>query len=61
VQADGQYSPACSLLVYIASSGWLSWACSSKTGEFHRFTVMIWVSRVSVRIRVSLVLVIGWG
>ena len=45
------------------------WACSSKRGEFRRFTGTVRVSRVnefrdgirvSVRIRVSLVLVIGW-
>ena len=45
------------------------WACSSKRGEFRCFTGTVRVSRanearvgirVSVRIRVSLVLVIGW-
>ena len=36
--------------------------CSSKRGELHRFTVISRVSRVrvSVRIRVSLVLETGW-
>ena len=50
--------------------GILLWACSSKRGEFRCFTGTVRVSRanearvgirVSVRIRVSLVLVIGWG
>ena len=46
------------------------WACPSKRGEFRHFTVTNRVSRVSrvrvaitvsVRSRVSLILVIGWG
>jgi len=45
------------------------WDCSSKTDEFRRFTGTIRVNRasslnkvrVSVRITISLVLVIGWG
>jgi len=47
------------------------WDCSSKKrGEFHRLTDTVRVStlskvrvgiRISVRIRVSLVLVIAWG
>jgi len=45
-QADGQYSPGCSLFVNMASSGWFWWVCSSKKGGFHCFTVMIRVRRV---------------
>ena len=57
--------------VNTASSGWFSWTCSLEKGEFLHFTVMIRVSRVnrvsmvrvrvSIRFRVSLVLVIRWG
>jgi len=50
--------------------GMVLWACSSKGGECHHFTSTVRVStmskvwvpiRVNIRIRVSLVLVIGWG
>ena len=58
-------SSVCSLFVNTASSGWLLWTCSLKKDEFHHFTVTIRVSRVNrvsmVRVRVSLVLAIGWG
>jgi len=58
VQAHCQYSPGCGLIANVVSPGWFSWGCSSKIGEFHHFTVRIWVNRfmvgvmVSVRIRV---------
>jgi len=69
-------SPTCSFFVSTASSGWLSWTCSSKELRFIvlllRFglvgfsrvnmvtTARVGV-RVSIRFRVSLVLVIGLG
>jgi len=51
----------------MASSGWFSWACSSKRGgKFHRFTVKISVSRASrvnrvmVKVRVSVRIMVSY-
>jgi len=38
------YQYAVCLFANTASMGWFSWTCSTKRGEFHRFTVVIMVT-----------------